>query len=571
MPRASSKPGPSRTSCLTCHRRRKKCDLSKPCCKRCLNGGYECLGYGSDEPRARVQQGNPTVLIPAQFEPTPPANPAGVVGSKTPDSVEIQCSEGRKDPASTNTEHDPGPSILGAALLYRMSGPISLDNDNCVPVDSSEDFDRSWPQEQNRLTVYSHSHSRTRQSPRARRSFDTSSGSVPPSVDPRQMMKEGYFVHVINEYHSHRASYWFMTPSSAVRHSMVAQLLGSKRTTWVLYLGARLFQTLRQSPGAYGPPVQEYIGWIDKLDRKLTGDSCANLPQGDIVDRLKVQLELAFFKFAVVDNMSGYTLLQKAVPRFLQLAAVGPNLYIEYPNGNLVVSFPRALSAPRYELRRFIVYDTVASLLLGVPPLVEYGYDGECDSSSYGFEWVHGIPARIIEVISQINSRRASSQSRLVSWQALEARVLAWQTPFAAPDDGFTTENTDTERLAVQESWRYLALIYIYMGVCKVSSHDSRVQASVRRIFELGEMVANLPIGVHMFPHCVIAGVAARLEKHRVFVHQMLLSFRDSRVWLFRGPQFGEALYHLWHGVGSGGAPVTWDDYVHSRCAVAPI
>ncbi|KDN33127.1 hypothetical protein RSAG8_13784, partial [Rhizoctonia solani AG-8 WAC10335] len=255
---------------------------------------------------------------------------------------------------------------------------------------------------------------------------------------------------------------------------------------------------------------------------------------------------------------------------FFQIVADDSNLFMEHPNGNLLVSFPRALSAPRYELRRFIIYDTVAAFVLGVSPLVQYGYDGECDSRSHGLEWIHGIPVALLDAISQVNSWRAGPRVPLDDWEVLERRVLAWQPSSAARTEDSAAEGASAARVAVQEGWRHAVLIYIYMGICGVSSHDLRVQASVHRIVRIGQIVANLPIGVHMLTHCVVAGLAARLEKHRLLVHEMLLSFKDTRVWIFRGPQFGQVLYHLWHGVGAGGAPVTWDDYVQARSAIAP-
>ncbi|EUC54759.1 fungal Zn, 2-cys(6) binuclear cluster domain protein [Rhizoctonia solani AG-3 Rhs1AP] len=35
--------------CLTCKRRKKKCDQQKPRCKRCIQGDFHCLGYGPSE------------------------------------------------------------------------------------------------------------------------------------------------------------------------------------------------------------------------------------------------------------------------------------------------------------------------------------------------------------------------------------------------------------------------------------------------------------------------------------------------------------------------------------------
>ncbi|KAH7336783.1 hypothetical protein B0J17DRAFT_443671 [Rhizoctonia solani] len=231
---------------------------------------------------------------------------------------------------------------------------------------------------------------------------------------------------------------------------------------------------------------------------------------------------------------------------------------MEHPDGNLVVSFPRTLGAPRHELERFVLYDTTTAFVLGVPPLVEYGYDGGCNCVSHGFEWIHGIPFALVEIISQINSWRAGSRvAPLDDWRVLERRITTWQPPSVMLDSKDSATGS-VARLAVQESWRHVVLVYLYM-------------ASIRQIVRLGDIVADLPIGAHMFTHCVIAGIGARLEKYRHRIRERLLSFRDTRVWLFRGPQFSQVLDHLWHGVGVGGAPVMWDDYVRSRCATIPI
>ncbi|KAG8772974.1 hypothetical protein FRC12_002807 [Ceratobasidium sp. 428] len=41
-------PNRSPRGCVTCKRRRKKCDETKPACQRCAKGGFECLGYAPD-------------------------------------------------------------------------------------------------------------------------------------------------------------------------------------------------------------------------------------------------------------------------------------------------------------------------------------------------------------------------------------------------------------------------------------------------------------------------------------------------------------------------------------------
>ncbi|CAE7195618.1 unnamed protein product, partial [Rhizoctonia solani] len=532
---------------------------------RCLKGGYECLGYEDSDSRAKVHQRDPDAPVASQVPPISTSDPARLARSETLDTVLEATQTVDLDAGEL------GPSILKAALLYRMSRTTPSTTNNCIVTDSSEDFNCSWPQDQIQSTIYSRSPIRP--------CFGTNSGvrpvsndlsrviealcqSIPPIVDAREMMRKDHFENIIHEYNLMRACYWLMIPSPAIIDSLTAQLRGSKRIIWTMYWGAKLFQALAQNPQTCGSAVQVCIGWINKLEHNFTVDSHRNPPLTDVADCLKVQLELAHLNFAVVDSVLGYNLLQKALPRFLQIVAVDSNLYMELPNGSLAVSFPRALSASRYEIRRFAIFDAAVALVLGVPPLVEYGYDGECDPESHGLEWIHGIPVALLEVIAQVTSWRAGSKVPLDDWEALERRVLAWKP--AIPATVPTLETASVPRAAVQESWRHVALIYIYMGLCGVASDDSRVQESVHRMAQLGATVADIPISIHMLMSCVVAGLAARLEKHRVLVYNMLLSFKGAQVWLFQGPQLGQVLYHLWHGVGAGGASVTWDDYVQS-------
>ncbi|CAE6473304.1 unnamed protein product [Rhizoctonia solani] len=314
--------------------------------------------------------------------------------------------------------------------------------------------------------------------------------SIPPSVDTAEIMKGGRAVKTICEYQMQRVAYWFTAPPASVHDSMINRLQNSKATIWAVYLGTNLFRELEQDPSGVG--VARCISWIDKLEQRFGSYFHKSSNLDDAADCLLAELELAFLRFATIGTISGYAMLQKALPKFLCLMAADPNLYMEHPNGNLVVSLPRVLGASQYELKRFIIYDIATALVLGTPPLVEYGYDCECDPASHGLEWIHGVPIALVETISQVNSWRAGSRvAPLDDWRNLERRVLAWE-PQSVVVEGEQFGTESVARLAVQEGWRHVALIYIYM-------------VSIRQIVQLGETVVNLPIGVHMFVHCVMA------------------------------------------------------------------
>ncbi|CAE6420617.1 unnamed protein product [Rhizoctonia solani] len=580
-----SKPGPRRTSCLTCRKRRKKCDLARPSCVRCLESGHECLGYDSEHNELRRNTQGESANGP--FSRLHPINiPATILASSTSsepgysdssshapgDSPDFLAPENYQYISRTGARYGASP-ISESTIIHNTPGPTSCANSIRTPMllEGDSDCSCSWQQDQSQLTpsrnsqVYQPGVSYTLlDRNRSHHIIQALCTSFPASVDATQIMREAHFAQIIHEYHLQRAKHWFALPPSWVRECL---LEGPKPIIWAMYLGAKLFQALNEDNR--GAMVLSLV-WIDKLEGNF-GNSCGKSSLSGAMDWLLTQLELVFLKFTTIGCRSGYLVLRKTLPVFLSLVAVDPNLHVEYSSANLVISFPRALGAHRVELKWFVMYDTIASLLLGVLPLVEYGYDGQCDPASHEIEWIHGIPVPLIEIISQVNSWRAGSRvAPLDDWRNLERCVLAWQPQLAvAKDEEFSAQIA--ARLAIQEGWRHVALIYIYMGMCGVSSHDTRVQEAIKQIIRLGEAVDNLPIGVHIFVHCVIVGLGARLEKHRSIVRKKLLSFKGARVWLFCGPEFSRVLEHLWYGVGAGGAAVTWDDYIRSRDAVAPI
>ncbi|ELU39623.1 fungal zn(2)-Cys(6) binuclear cluster domain-containing protein [Rhizoctonia solani AG-1 IA] len=552
MSRSHFKPGPHPRSCFTCRQRRKKCDLSRPHCERCKKGGFKCLGYADCGARTSIQEECSSLagLCTVDFG----LQPAGVIAQHA-----------HQDADDNHANHSFGSLVPKAQAGIGYNASSTLESNAYSSLQDSVQTITHWdsPLQQyleprRLLEVVSDEQNRKDYTNNSIRALCT---SIPASVDAAEMMREGRFVYIINDYQMQRVKYWFTIPPAPVRDLMMDRLGRSKAMIWAMCLSANLFRELGKNPNGLG--LLNCIGLIDSLEDKFSSYFYCSSTLQDAADCLLAQLELAFLRFASIGVISGYTVLQKVLPKFLYLVAANPDLYMEHPNGSLVVSFPHTISSSHYELKRFLMYDTATALILGVSPLVEYGYDGECNPVSHGLEWVHGVPVALAEVIAQVNSWRAGSRAPpLHNWEILERRVLDWE-PQSIKSETDSSGAEMVARLALHEGWRH--------GICGVSSHDFRVQASIQQIVRLGNTVVDLPIGVHMFIHCVVVGLGARYEKQRSMVRDKLISFKGTRVWFFRGSEFSLVLDHLWHGAGAGGAPVTWDDYVRSRCTVLPI
>ncbi|KAH7337619.1 hypothetical protein B0J17DRAFT_432579 [Rhizoctonia solani] len=224
MAYAKLKPGPRRTSCLTCRQRRKKCDLARPHCERCLKGGFECLGYGDSEPRESARREEPNVPTSSLFhsdlsavlvqEPMESPEPVDLCTSDPSHSQQLYLQNGdHNDLDRVCTNREASSSLYGSRIFYNMTGPVPWAGNAYTGTHSRENSACLRPQNQNQLT-YRCSPARytssTIKSPD--KVFDAQSGetrlsttirtlftSIPPSVDATHIMRDAYVVHVIGE------------------------------------------------------------------------------------------------------------------------------------------------------------------------------------------------------------------------------------------------------------------------------------------------------------------------------------------------------------------------------------
>ncbi|KAH7337615.1 hypothetical protein B0J17DRAFT_432515 [Rhizoctonia solani] len=305
-----TKPGPRPTSCLTCRRRRKKCDLARPHCERCLKSGFECLGYSDGDRKAHGGARREDIHVPvqSQFRPILPAVPAQAAHSEyhqVPASVMLELSGAFQvsNGVCTNRLYNCAPSILGADLRYRaVTRPLSVPN--TVSASSLGDFDHSSTY--NQIQLADGRRTPTYKPCNPGKSRETASNAqftweylakfmealctfIPPSIDSSGTMKQTYFMHIIHDYQLQRAGCCFMAPPAPVRDPMLNRLMGSKTMIWAMYLGAKLFQALDQDPR--GTNIRGYIVWIDKFEKKFILDSNSNSSLNDAADWLFAQLE----------------------------------------------------------------------------------------------------------------------------------------------------------------------------------------------------------------------------------------------------------------------------------------
>ncbi|KAJ1305328.1 hypothetical protein OPQ81_000346 [Rhizoctonia solani] len=203
-----SRPGPARTSCLTCRQRHKKCDLRQPICERCEQAEYECLGYG------HIQEGPATVFVTEpnrRLLPKPPEN-------RSP-SLQITL-----------------PGVQGNRLI---SGPLPRRGRSKNKVSASLSAKPPNPLDSNvsdRPTVVTGSSVST-----VRRTFDLYARLPNPITDFSKVLDNQWFVDAIVGRLEKLTDYWYFKPPMAffrsLRHELALDLtprqLRDRWTAWI--------------------------------------------------------------------------------------------------------------------------------------------------------------------------------------------------------------------------------------------------------------------------------------------------------------------------------------------------
>lgn len=350
----------------------------------------------------------------------------------------------------------------------------------------------------------------------------------------------------------------------SIQEGIVRLFQHSSLSRWSMYLGARVMENI-----SIGTKKENCSGLI----RRLHHQSLTNPAGNSLETRLMCCQDLSLYTLLESETKLGYSLFKRSSLLFLELANSSPEL--QHPN--FAISLHMALASPRYGISRFASFDTLFSMLFATPPLVLYDtvYHADLPThlTSHIVESVYGWPVDIFLSLGTINAWRLSqwtgqTDTQTPTWQEVQAQIERWRPSVEYLDE----PSKMVGRFAIYEAWRHSALIYLYMGMCMVNSADPRVEAAVRQVAQLASTLeTGSSLETHVFIPCYIAGIAARLEKHRALLRNKLFSARVDHIWLVPAVDMVPILDHLWHSAGANGSPTTWEDYVVSRCETLPL
>ncbi|KAH7345526.1 hypothetical protein B0J17DRAFT_42509 [Rhizoctonia solani] len=235
---------------------------------------------------------------------------------------------------------------------------------------------------------------------------------------------------------------------------------------------------------------------------------------------------------------------------------------------NQLVHLPGILLHPNANMRHYPVMDVYFSIITGLPTNLKYdtSFRSPVDTSvlyidnHLGLSWLYGQPDSITLILARTNSLYqefgTSVDASII--QAIEKDIYSFRAiSGCSPDPSLLVM-----RLVVQECWRQVAYIYLYMTLCNTDALDHRVQTAQQRLMKLINDTKPAPaLDMHLAPCLGIAGVVTHQPTER---KAMLLRLRGLPECSRPESCFNSCiriLEELWRQTDSEHRPANWLDF----------
>ncbi|CAE6502955.1 unnamed protein product [Rhizoctonia solani] len=162
-------------------------------------------------------------------------------------------------------------------------------------------------------------------------------------------------------------------------------------------------------------------------------------------------------------------------------------------SGTELVNLPRILTSFDVHLKLYATMDVLLSAVTHRPMFFRYNLEFPSQQAEDlmnsddgpGLRWLAGVPDRLIVTLARMNTYLEDYGGTLdpERVEALETEIAACATSFSSGNG--TDPTLALGRIVVQEGWRLVALIYLYMGLCGADSSDSRVVNAQKKFMRL--------------------------------------------------------------------------------------
>ncbi|CAE6490273.1 unnamed protein product [Rhizoctonia solani] len=233
-----------------------------------------------------------------------------------------------------------------------------------------------------------------------------------------------------------------------------------------------------------------------------------------------------------------------------------------------LVNLPDLLLGPWVHLRYFAVTDITLSITTGRPMFFRYEVEFSLDlcermiqrKVNFGLTWMHGMPDELVLLFAWMNNLREEAQLGTHIHEEIIYRLEADIKGLQIVPGQTADPMLKVARLVVQECWRQVAYIYLYMALCGAYAQDPRVEKAIKAFMRLvnGTAPGRNPDAFLVVP-AVIAGIAAIKPKDRETLRTRLSGLPECKPGTSRHDSL-RILEDVWaRTTGEGRAPV-WED-----------
>ncbi|KAG8709863.1 hypothetical protein FRC11_005145 [Ceratobasidium sp. 423] len=353
------------------------------------------------------------------------------------------------------------------------------------------------------------------------------------------------------------------------RDFILKQFGDSEDSRWTVTTLARVVRTLAESStwGAgldslknmsYLPAVRALRERVHQRVDEILSYS-GPVGEHELSNALKVVgnvMEITSIYYTTASLLDALDFMRTAAPLFRYLCPDPP----EKP-----IQLQALLLQPIISLRHYAIVDIFSCIPVERNMLFYYDttYDASLSqpviplSGEAGLQWLHGIPSVIVIVFARVNTMRDQGYANSRAVAEIESMLRNFVAIPCVSSDPFLT----VSRIMVQECWRQVAFIYLYMGGCHLNADDEKVKKALSRFMKLleGTKPGHTPDAFLMM-NCLIGGLAARNNCDReVIRHRMLNSERFK----YPGAQGNIAvmlLEYIWLRTDGERRPAVWDD-----------
>ncbi|CAE6467179.1 unnamed protein product [Rhizoctonia solani] len=284
--------------------------------------------------------------------------------------------------------------------------------------------------------------------------------------------------------------------------------------------------------------------------------------RSELAKALDSALETILIHFYVSPVGEAAIIRQEAASIFRQLCQEPPGASID-----LISLLQHPLDCPR----RFAQVDITFSVVTDMPTLFRYEVaipgirlvnNSQSVVASQGdgiVQWLHGIPNQLVLLFAKMLTMRADglpSSDEMIT--AVEQEIINTASFDGSSSDRFLS----IMRFVVQECWRQVALVYLYMAVCGDPCDTPRVQGAFKRFMRLlnGTKPGRLPDEFLMLPLTIISPAAQR-KREREVIRQRIVGLQTFR----RNNNVTYIIEDYWARADDEGRPILWSDVAVSR------